>query len=70
MDLALTLPWSPYASEFDEEEIFFGLVIGNFVELGYFNLSELEENTGPMGLHIERNVHFEPTKLVELKPLY
>lgn len=33
--------WTWYATEFDGEDIFFGLVVGLEVELGYFSLSEL-----------------------------
>ncbi len=60
--------WTWYASEFDGEEgLFFGWVEGFDQELGYFTLSELEEATGPHGLHIERDIHFEPTRLSEIK---
>lgn len=62
--------WTWYASEFDGEDIFFGLVIGHEVELGYFSLSELEEVRGPLGLPIERDLHFEPKTLRELKEHY
>ena len=62
--------WTWYASEFDGEDIFFGLVIGHFVELGYFSLAELEETTGPLGLHIERDLYFEPAALGMLKTYY
>jgi hypothetical protein len=58
--------WTWYASEFDGEDIFFGLVSGFEVELGYFSLSELEEVRGPLGLPIERDLHFEPKTLKEL----
>lgn len=58
--------WTWYASEFDGENIFFGLVSGFEVELGYFALSELEEARGPWGLPIERDLHFEPKTLREL----
>jgi len=38
---------------------FFGLVdLGMGQEWGYFRLSELEELTLPMGLGIERDIHF------------
>ena len=47
--------------------IFFGLVSGLEVELGYFSLNELEEVRGPMGLPIERDLHFEPKTLQKLK---
>lgn len=58
--------WTWYASEFDGEDLFFGLVSGLEVELGYFSLSELEEVTGPLGLPIERDLYFEPTTLQKL----
>ncbi len=60
--------WTFYASEFDEKEgVFFGWVDGTEQELGYFLLSELEEATGPLGMHIERDIGFEPTRLSEIK---
>lgn len=58
--------WTWYASEFDKEDIFFGLVSGLEVELGYFSLSELERARGPWGLPIERDLHFHPETLKEL----
>ena len=58
--------WTWYASEFDGEDIFFGLVSGFEVELGYFSLKELQETKGPMGLHIERDLYFKPKSLAEL----
>jgi Protein of unknown function (DUF2958) len=57
--------WTWYASEFDGEDIFFGLVSGFEVELGYFSLSELEEVRGAMGLPIERDLHYKPEKASE-----
>jgi hypothetical protein len=47
---------------------FFGLVEGHEKELGYFVLSELEEVRGPMGLPIERDLHFKPKTLAEIAP--
>ena len=58
--------WNWYASEFDGEDTFFGLVSGFEVELGYFSLAELKQALGPMGLPIERDLHFEAKKLGEL----
>ena len=55
--------WTWYALEFDEVDTFFGLVIGFESELGYFSLSELQAIRGPLGLPIERDVHFQPTRL-------
>ena len=62
--------WTWYASEFNGEDIFFGLVIGHEVELGYFSLSELESVRGPMNLPIERDLHFETKSLEELREHY
>jgi hypothetical protein len=59
--------WTWYASEFDGEDIFFGLVSGFEVELGYFSLKELQEVRGPMGLQIERDLQYEPKTLRELQ---
>jgi hypothetical protein len=47
---------------------FFGLVDGHACELGYFVLSELRSVTGPLGLRIERDLYFTPTKLADLPP--
>lgn len=62
--------WTWYASEFDGEDIFFGLVSGLEVEFGYFALSELEDIRGPLGLPVERDLHFEPKPLEELADLH
>ena len=58
--------WTWYASEFDGEDIFYGLVIGFEVEFGYFSLSELQSVHGPLGLPIERDLYFEPKPLRQL----
>jgi len=62
--------WTWYATEFDGEDLFFGLVSGLDVELGYFSLSELEGVRGPLGLPIERDLYFEPQPLEDLKRLH
>jgi hypothetical protein len=58
--------WTWYACEFDGEDIFFGLVHGFEKEWGYFSLKELESTSGPMGLKIERDLYFRPTKIKEI----
>jgi len=58
--------WTRYASEFDGDDIFFGLVSGLEVELGYFLLKELKDVRVPMGLPIERDLYYEPKSLGEL----
>ena len=59
--------WTWYATEFDGDDSFFGLVVGQEVEVGYFSLSELEEIRGRLGLPVERDLYFEPKTLAELK---
>jgi hypothetical protein len=59
--------WTWYPTEFDGEDLFFGLVSGLAVELGYFSLAELEEVRGPLGLPIERDLYFRPQALETLK---
>ena len=51
--------WTWYATEFDGDDTFFGLVDGLDKELGYFSLSELES----LGPKIERDKWFKPTPL-------
>lgn len=53
-----TSNWTWYATEFDGEDMFFGLVIGFEKELGYFSLSELESVQGPYRVGIERDLYF------------
>jgi DUF2958 family protein len=62
--------WTWYASEFDGEDLFFGWVVEFERELGYFQLSELESVRGPLGLSIERDLHFLPTSLSVVKQLH
>tara|TARA_Y100000296_G_scaffold86129_1_gene124749 strand:+ start:192 stop:467 length:276 start_codon:yes stop_codon:yes gene_type:complete len=51
--------WTWYATEFDGEDLFFGLVDGHEKELGYFSLNELES----LGSKIERDLYWKPTPL-------
>lgn len=63
--------WTWYATEYDPEtRTFFGLVVGFEIELGYFSLDELEAARGPLGLPIERDLLFTPTRLSEVKKLH
>jgi hypothetical protein len=59
--------WTWYATEFDGEDTFFGLIQGLDEELGYFSLSELQTLRGPLGLTIERDISFKPTPLSVLR---
>lgn len=53
--------------EWDQKDTFFGLVVGFEIEMGYFSLSELEATTGPLGLHVERDLYFKPTPLSKIR---
>lgn len=72
--------WTWYASEgspvdddgyYDTDKpkvdfIFFGLVDGFALELGYFALSDLIKIRGDLGLSVERDLGFQPITLLEL----
>jgi hypothetical protein len=63
--------WTWYPSEYDpEHKIFYGLVIGFEIEFGMFSLEELQELRGPMGLQIERDLHYQQKTLRELKEMH
>ena len=59
--------WAWYVTEFDGDDIFFGLVLGFEKEFGYFSLKELESIKGPMGLGIERDLYFESKPLSKIQ---
>jgi hypothetical protein len=60
--------WTWYATEFDGEDRFFGLVIGFEPELGYFSLDEMANVVGADGMpEVERDMYFSPKKLSEVK---
>ena len=50
--------WTWYATEWDQEDRFYGYIVGDFPELGYFSLRELESVRGPFGLKIERDLYY------------
>ena len=47
--------------------LFFGLVQGFEVELGYFSLKELSSVRGKMGLPLERDLYFKPVPLSQVR---
>lgn len=59
--------WDWYAVEYDQKDEFYGLVKGFEEELGYFSLSELQSAKGQFGLGVERDMHFSPTPLSQLR---
>ena len=59
--------WTWYAVEFDPKEgLFFGWVDGSFPEWGYFSLDEMK-SVKTMGLGMERDRHFTPKPMKEIK---
>ncbi len=62
--------WTLYVTEGSGQEddfLFFGLVIGQAEEWGYFWLSELSFARGPLGLEIERDLYFKPRPISQAK---
>jgi len=58
--------WTWYATEFcPEEGKFFGYVIGQYKEMGYFMLSDLENLTMHGLKGVERDMYFDPKPLKE-----
>lgn len=62
--------WTWYGIEFDGKDRFFGYVIGEYNELGYFSLAELNWVEGPFGLKVERDLYFDPQPLSRIKRLH
>ncbi len=63
--------WTWYVTEGSsvaDDIIFFGLVEGHEKEMGYFSLSQLQEVRGPLGLAVERDMHWKPKTLGEIAP--
>ena len=62
--------WNWYATEFDGEDIFFGIIHGFCWEWGYFSLAELQSVPGLLGIGdgIERDLYFEPTPVSQIAP--
>ena len=60
--------WAWYATEYNpEQRLFFGLVVGQEREFGYFSLDELEAIRSPGGLRIERDLFWRPRPLKECR---
>lgn len=57
----------PATFEPAEDYLFFGLVCGFEKEYGYFSLSELSSVRGPLGLNIERDLHFDGHTLADVE---
>ena len=60
--------WTWYVLEYDPDQgLCFGLVYGHAREFGYFDLAELRNVRGPLGLPIERDLHFTPRPVSQCK---
>ena len=60
--------WTWLVTEYDpDKRVCFGLVVGLDTELGYFDLGEIEELRGPLGLKVERDRYFSPKPLSECR---
>jgi len=63
--------WTWYVTEGEEQDsdfLFFGFVVGLAREFGYFLLSELEAARSPLGLRVERDLHFTQGRLTDVVP--
>ena len=61
--------WTWFILEFDGEDTLFAMVHGLEKELGNVSLSELKSVRGPLGLKIERDLHFIPKKYSDIEEL-
>lgn len=61
--------WTWYIMEFSKKDknTCYGYVRGLEDELGYFTLNELENVHGALGLSVERDLQFEPTRFAIIK---
>lgn len=59
--------WITEGSPEGDDFIMFGLCDLGFAELGYVSLNEMNSVRGPLGLGIERDLHWKPTTLREVR---
>lgn len=61
--------WTWFITEISiDNNICFGYVISPFgAELGYFSLEEIKTIKGTLGIGVERDLYFKPTKLSIIK---
>jgi len=60
--------WTWYIMELSKEDnsTCYGYVQGLENEIGYFSLEEIADVRGALKLPVERDIHFEPTKLSQI----
>jgi len=62
--------WTWWVLEYDKtEQIMFCMVHGHEKELGNVYLPELESVKGPLGLKVERDLHFNPQRYGDIEEL-
>lgn len=59
--------WISEGSREDDDYVMFGLCDLGFPELGYVSLNEMQAVRGPLGLSIERDQHWRPKTLREVR---
>ncbi len=61
--------WTWYITELSiDGDIAFGYVVSSFgAELGYFSLDEIKGIKGSLGIGVERDLEFKPTRLSVIK---
>ena len=61
--------WTWYITEISiDNNICFGYVISPFgAELGYFSLEEIKTIKGTLGIVVDRDLYFKPTRLSKIK---
>jgi hypothetical protein len=63
--------WTWYITELSiiDGDIAFGYVVSPYCsgELGYFSLNEIQSIKGSLGISVERDLSFKPTKLSQIK---
>ena len=60
--------WITEGSAEGDDFIMFGLCDLGCPELGYVSLNEMQAVSGPLGLGIERDLHWTPKALREVRP--
>ena len=61
--------WTWFILEWDGKDTLFAMVHGHEKALGYVSLTELESVKGPLGLKVERDLHFTPTRYGDIEEL-
>ncbi len=60
--------WTWYITEWDGADLAFGLVCGDFAEVGYINIRELASLRGALNIGVELDMHFVPAPLSTVRP--